>query len=82
MVMASILFNPGMSKMREQEKQRAKKSSPCRPLGAAPELQPPLRPGARDSFIPGGMSEAWRGQGRAWVLRAAGEPAEKAPGFA
>lgn len=83
MVTVRILFNPGMSKMCEQEQQRGKRKSwlrrtsePALNFGSLWAL------GARPYFIPGGRASRGEDKGRAWVLRATGEPTEKAPGFA
>lgn len=67
MVTVSILLNPGMSKMRGQEKQlvgKKRKSSqrPRDPGGAVPELRPPLGLwGSPRLLFQGGRAEAWRG---------------------
>lgn len=83
MVTVSILFIPGMSKMREEEMRRREESSRA---GSPEELGHVgllWALGARGRFIPEGPSESWRGHGEsARVLRATAEPAAQAPGFA
>lgn len=64
MVTVSILLNPGMSKMCEQEQRRGKeKELAARDLGAGPELRLPLGPWGSPVFYSRGTSQSWGGQG-------------------
>lgn len=89
MVTVSILFNPGMSKMRERERQRGNEKAgeswqrgTSEPALNFSSLWARASVGLAGVFIPGGRASRGEDEGRAWVLRATGEPTEKAPGFA
>lgn len=83
MVTVSILLNPGMSKTREQEKRSGKeRARGAGPWKAAAELRAlSWARGARGYFIPEGTASRGEDAGRAWVLRATGEPTVESTWF-
>lgn len=79
----TYLLNPGMSKTREQEKRSGKeRARGAGPWKAAAELRALFwARGARGYFIPEGTASRGEDAGRAWVLRATGEPTVESTWF-